>query len=993
MPVIRLLLATAALLLVSAPTALAGQLVSTKLTAQRATDRACHARLLDAGGAVVHRRVTVPSLGLVRARLSGARGADWDLGVFNREGRAIAGSAHFGSRELAEGFAGSGQRVTVQACRRSGRARQARLTVANVAIPKADPGTKVQLVRVLTPSDIDKDRLLASGLDVTEHGRETFLDVMLYGDRDLSRLEGLNLQFAFLSKDVFGEDRAALRQRWTGTPAPRTRDHTKVGPSPLPSGRTNYRRLADYSADLKLLAEQHPDLVRPITLPHPTHLGRPVEGVVITSNPDASAHKPAFVQFGVHHAREWPSAEMAIEWAFEMVNSYGSDERATKLLDSAKTIVVPVVNPDGFNLTREMPFAEENLDSGASEVPVDSGQPVVDPGFAYKRRNCHVIDLNDAGNAYDSAGLDCADVAARDLGVDPNRNYGGLWGGPGATEDHTSDTFYGPGPFSEPETQNVQWLVSNNQATTLITNHTYSDLILRPPGIKALGDTIDEQAYKALGAAMAEQNGYTNWQGFELYDTTGTTEDWSYFATGGFGFTFEIGRAAQSVLPKSGEPNSQLVLDIAGSYAGVGFHPPYPLGVVSEWLGKGPWAGKGNREAYYTAFEAAADAANHSVIAGKAEPGTELTLSKTFPTSTSPRGTNEEGLGVFDPDGTPIRFQDTLTTTMTVPASGTFEWHVNPSTRPGVLKGIAARPAGGPTTPNIPIAHDPEAPFYPNGGAPIPGTYEEVDFEILPTQDNGAMGISISWPGDGSTIPEAEVSDEDLDLYVYRQNAAGDYEQIGASTQGSGTSEAVLVPTPAAGKYRVRVSNYTTHEESEKNWSGEITFTPPVEQRPALEAWTLTCRTAAGESGTESLIVGRGERIEAALGACQGGAAGAGAPALGAKPVIDPATGAVLGARRSTGRVSISKRRLRINRRGYTAVRLACSKAGPCVGVLRLTHRKRVLGKRGYALAAGQRGVVRVKVARRARKAAARRGGIKVVARAGTARRTLRLLR
>ena len=46
----------------------------------------------------------------------------------------------------------------------------------------------------------------------------------------------------------------------------------------------------------------------------------------------------------------------------------------------------------------------------------------------------------------------------------------------------------------------------------------------------------------------------------------------------------------------TGEPNSDLVIDIAGSYAGVGFHPPYRLGVASEWNGKGAHAGKGNRE-------------------------------------------------------------------------------------------------------------------------------------------------------------------------------------------------------------------------------------------------------------------------------------------------------------------------------------------------------------------------------------------------------------
>ena len=77
--------------------------------------------------------------------------------------------------------------------------------------------------------------------------------------------------------------------------------------------------------------------------------------------------------------------------------------------------------------------------------------------------------------------------------------------------------------------------------TTLITNHTFSNLVLRPPGIQAQGLTPDEPIYKALGDAMAAENGYASQLSYQLYDTTGTTEDWSYYATGGLGFTFEIG--------------------------------------------------------------------------------------------------------------------------------------------------------------------------------------------------------------------------------------------------------------------------------------------------------------------------------------------------------------------------------------------------------------------------------------------------------------------
>ena len=92
----------------------------------------------------------------------------------------------------------------------------------------------------------------------------------------------------------------------------------------MPSGRTNYRRLPDYAADMKQLAEDHPGLVRPITLPYLTIEGRPVEGIEITRNPDALDGKPVFVQLGLHHAREWPSGELALEWAYELVQQLRS---------------------------------------------------------------------------------------------------------------------------------------------------------------------------------------------------------------------------------------------------------------------------------------------------------------------------------------------------------------------------------------------------------------------------------------------------------------------------------------------------------------------------------------------------------------------------------------------------------------------------------------------------------------------------------------------
>ena len=102
---------------------------------------------------------------------------------------------------------------------------------------------------------------------------------------------------------------------------------------------------------------------------------------------------------------------------------------------------------------------------------------------------------------------------------------------------------------------------------------------------------------------MTAENGYANELSYQLYDTTGTTEDWSYYATGGLGFTFEIGKASEQ-----------------NTLVGVGFHPVYPVGVIGEYYGKYPGGG-GNREAYFKALESTVNAERHSRLAGRLAPG------------------------------------------------------------------------------------------------------------------------------------------------------------------------------------------------------------------------------------------------------------------------------------------------------------------------------------------------------------------------------------
>src|SRR3712207_1294926 len=160
-------------------------------------------------------------------------------------------------------------------------------------------------------------------------------------------------------------------------------------------------------------------------------------------------------------------------------------------------------------------------------------------------------------------------------------------------------------PYTTLFRSNVRALVSQRHVTTLITNHTFSNLVLRPPGVRAQGPPADEPVYRDLGLAMSRQNGYTNQPSYALYDTTGGTEDWTYYASGGLGFTFEIGP------------------DVEPANCG-GFHPRFEC-TVQQWE-RGSNDGGGNREAYMIALENAANAERHSTITGTAPKGVTLRL-------------------------------------------------------------------------------------------------------------------------------------------------------------------------------------------------------------------------------------------------------------------------------------------------------------------------------------------------------------------------------
>lgn len=471
----------------------------------------------------------------------------------------------------------------------------------------------VALLRVPTPTRAAVDRLVATGVDIAEGHGAGYREVYAHGAQDRALLRQAGFDYDVVIGDLAEHTREVLAE-----------DEVKartLAPSPLPSGRNTYRTYADFDTDMAKLAADHPDLVTPFTLPHTSLLGKEIKGIEIAHDVAAEDGRPVFLLVGTHHAREWPTAEVTMEFAMDLVRNDGEDPRITDLLDRARILVVPIVNPDGYDISRSLIYE-------------------------YKRKNCRVDDSLDTVTP-----AQCADADANPYGVDLNRNYGVNWGGVGASANPGSGTYRGAAPFSEPEVRNIRDLVSSRQVTSLQSVHTYGGLVLRPPQQEETPLTADEAIYSHIGAQLADATGYRNIPSYQLYDTSGSAGEWSYFTTGGFGFEFELE---------------------AGN-----FHVAYQQGVIDQYFGTGTAtdANGGVREALLRQFEAAANPDYHAVLDVSAPKGARLTVEKEFTQHTA---------AVRQADGTvgdPIPFESRLHSEMVSPG-GTFAWSVNPSIRP-----------------------------------------------------------------------------------------------------------------------------------------------------------------------------------------------------------------------------------------------------------------------------------------------------------------------
>lgn len=499
------------------------------------------------------------------------------------------------------------------------------------------------LVHVHIEDDAALDRLRA-GFDVTEARHGDHVDVVLWpGDAARLRAAGFEWDVAIADLEETARLQAIDDLRALQTQA--------VSPE-----RETYRYLDDYEREMKALAERFPGHVRLLTGNHTTLEGRTVYAVELAANVANDDGRPTVLYDGLHHAREWPAAEIPMDFAVELAEGYGNDERITALLDRVRILVVPVVNPDGFASSRGSALhLRDDLDKNLCVVGEFCGDvydglvllptaAAASEGPYWRKNRRGVTEAPVTGQA----------VAP--YGVDPNRNYAYRWGDgafgivfagvkpSGASSYPTNAEYHGTSAFSEAETRNLRDFVLSRHVATALSHHTYSGLVLWP-----WGDT-DERAPDAprledLGKRMAKFNGYEPIQAIGLYKTTGTSEDWIYAATGALAFTVELGYSE--------------------------FHPRYMPAV--------PYMYKVNRGAMLELAEAALDPTLTATLTGSVHDritGAPVAATiRTTKTMETPTSLLREGVA-----GPPTI--DVLDASIRVGPDGSFAWTVNASTRP-----------------------------------------------------------------------------------------------------------------------------------------------------------------------------------------------------------------------------------------------------------------------------------------------------------------------
>lgn len=187
----------------------------------------------------------------------------------------------------------------------------------------------------------------------------------------------------------------------------------------------SYQQTIDFLTEM---VANYPHLIRVQSIGE-TWEKRPIMLATISMDVAFSNQKPALLYTGTIHAREWIGNELGIKFIEHLLENHQTDPRIKQALTRNTLYIVPCLNPDGFEFSRNH--------------------------FSFWRKN-----RRDNGDGT--------------FGVDLNRNFGINF----RRKNNTSaSTYSGPSAFSEPETQAIRdFVLAHDNITIALDYHSQGNV-------------------------------------------------------------------------------------------------------------------------------------------------------------------------------------------------------------------------------------------------------------------------------------------------------------------------------------------------------------------------------------------------------------------------------------------------------------------------------------------------------------------------------------
>ena len=260
--------------------------------------------------------------------------------------------------------------------------------------------------------------------------------------------------------------------------------------------------------ELYNVAARNPQLVK-LEVLGTTHQGRELIALKLTQGARGlrDGTRPAVLYSSNQHAREWISLEVNRRLLHHFVARWRANDREIRrLLKQTELWFVISANPDGYQYSHDHErLWRKNLRDNNRNGTIETGD-----------------------------------------GVDPNRNFASKWGydNEGSSPDEADETYRGPNPASEPETQAMQGLIDRIKPKFQSNLHSFGQWLLYPQGWQVGTLDADYPIYAALAGLDADPAipGFNPGQSADtLYVTNGETTDYADTMAGTVSYTPELG--------------------------------------------------------------------------------------------------------------------------------------------------------------------------------------------------------------------------------------------------------------------------------------------------------------------------------------------------------------------------------------------------------------------------------------------------------------------